>query len=96
MGRQKERAKEQATRRAGRASAEAEPTKKPARKAKKKSTKKNKSTAKTNAKAADGRLALNTIKKSIKMATENGFKVTTHEKEMGNAYQLTIEIPKEQ
>ena len=96
VAKQKKLAKEQATMTAAPTSAEAEPTKKPARKAKKKSTKKNKSTAKTNAKAADGRLALNTIKKSIKMATENGFKVTTHEKEMGNAYQLTIEIPKEQ
>lgn len=46
--------------------------------------------------ASDGRLALNTIRKSIKMATDNGFKITTHEKETGSAYQLTIEIPKKQ
>lgn len=71
-------------------------TKKQPKKSKKKPAKKRSAKLQTNAKAADGRLALNTIKKSIKMATENGFKVTTREKETGSTYQLTIEIPKEQ
>lgn len=46
--------------------------------------------------ANDGRLALNTIKKSIQLATDNGFKVTTHEEETSDGYQLTIDIPKKQ
>lgn len=62
----------------------------------KKSTKRQPKQGKTNHRANDGRLALNTIKKSIKMATDNGFKITTEEKEIGNVYQLTIQIPKEQ
>ncbi|MGN1279781.1 MAG: nucleoid occlusion protein [Limosilactobacillus sp.] len=94
VAKQKKAAKEQAAMADTAAAPVAEPTKKkPTKKAKKRTTKK-KSPA--NAKASDGRLALNTIKKSIKMATENGFKVTTREKETGTAYQLTIEIPKEQ
>jgi ParB family chromosome partitioning protein len=72
-----------------------QPVKKAAKKAKPAKRKRQKN-AKTDAKATDGRLALNTIKKSIKLATENGFKVTTHEKDTGSSYQLTIEIPKEQ
>ena len=67
-------------------------TAKKAKPAKRKQSKK----ATASAKATDGRLALNTIKKSIKMATENGFTVTTHEKDTGSSYQLTIEIPKKQ
>ncbi len=91
VAKQKKLAKEQITQSAGLADETAK--KKPAKKTKRKAAKKK---AQSSAKATDGRLALNTIKKSIKMATENGFKVTTHEKETGKAYQLTIEIPKEQ
>lgn len=91
VAKQKKLAKEQTTQSAGLADEMAK--KKPAKKTKRKAAKKK---AQSSAKATDGRLALNTIKKSIKMATENGFKVTTHEKETGKAYQLTIEIPKEQ
>lgn len=91
VSKQKKLAKEQTTQSAGLADETAK--KKPAKKTKRKAAKKK---AQSSAKATDGRLALNTIKKSIKMATENGFKVTTHEKETGKAYQLTIEIPKEQ
>ncbi|MDM8331630.1 nucleoid occlusion protein [Limosilactobacillus pontis] len=91
VAKQKKLAKEQITQSAGLADETAK--KKPAKKTKRKAAKKR---AQSSAKATDGRLALNTIKKSIKMATENGFKVTTHEKETGKAYQLTIEIPKEQ
>lgn len=91
VAKQKKLAKEQTTQSAGLADETAK--KKPAKKTKRKAAKKK---AQSSAKATDGRLALNTIKKSIKMATENGFKVTTHEKETGKAYQLTIEIPKEQ
>lgn len=46
--------------------------------------------------ANDARLALNTIKKSIKLATSNGFAIKTHEKDNDDVYQLTIEIPKHQ
>lgn len=91
VAKQKKLAKEQTTQSAGLADETAK--KKPAKKTKRKAAKKK---AQSSAKATDGRLALNTIKKSIRMATENGFKVTTHEKETGKAYQLTIEIPKEQ
>lgn len=91
VAKQKKLAKEQAAQATSPATAPAK--KNPAKKTKKKPAKK---TSKATAKVTDGRLALNTIKKSIKMATENGFKVTTREKETGNAYQLTIEIPKEQ
>lgn len=91
VAKQKKLAKEQTTQSTGLADETAK--KKPAKKTKRKAAKKK---AQSSAKATDGRLALNTIKKSIKMATENGFKVTTHEKETGKAYQLTIEIPKEQ
>lgn len=91
VAKQKKLAKEQTTQSAGLADETAK--KKPAKKTKRKAAKKK---AQSSAKATDGRLALNTIKKSIKMATENGFKVTTHEKETSKAYQLTIEIPKEQ
>lgn len=72
-----------------------QPTKKATKKAKSAKRKRSKK-AKVDVKATDGRLALNTIKKSIKMATEHGFTVTTHEKDTGSSYQLTIEIPKEQ
>lgn len=91
VAKQKKLAKEQAAQATSPAAAPAK--KNPAKKTKKKPAKK---TSKATSKVTDGRLALNTIKKSIKMATENGFKVTTREKETGNAYQLTIEIPKEQ
>lgn len=67
---------------------------KPAKKAHRKRT--SKKPAKTTPKASDGRIALNTIKKSIKMATENGFTVTTHESSTKDSYRITIEIPKEQ
>lgn len=90
VAKQKKLAKERAAQATSPAAAPAK--KKSAKKAKKKPAK----PSKTTTKVTDGRLALNTIKKSIKMATENGFKVTTREKETGNAYQLTIEIPKEQ
>lgn len=46
--------------------------------------------------ANDPRLALNTIKKSIKLATDNGFTVKTHEQDDDDSYQLVIEIPKKQ
>lgn len=46
--------------------------------------------------ANDARLAINTIKKSIQLATKNGFKIKTSEQDSDEAYQLTIEIPKKQ
>ncbi|WP_373842454.1 nucleoid occlusion protein [Limosilactobacillus sp.] len=58
--------------------------------------KRGKKTTKSAKKVTDGRIALNTIKKSIKLATANGFRLTTHEKNTKDAYQITIEIPKQQ
>lgn len=46
--------------------------------------------------ANDARLAINTIKKSIQLATRNGFKIKTSEQDSDEVYQLTIEIPKKQ
>lgn len=72
--------------------------KQPVKKArpKKKASKRRKKSSKQSAMANDARLALNTIKKSIKMATDNGFTVTTHEEDKKDTYQLVIEIPKKQ
>ena len=44
----------------------------------------------------DARIAINTIKKSIQLATKNGFTIKTSEQDSDKAYQLTIEIPKKQ
>lgn len=60
------------------------------------SRRKKENTDKQSAKANDARLALNTIKKSIKMATDNGFTITTREENNADTYQLVIEIPKKQ
>lgn len=67
------------------------PKAKPA-KAKKKAKKTKTSTQQVN----DARLALNTIKKSIKMVSTNGFEIKTKEQDSGDLYRLTIEIPKQQ
>ncbi|MBB1085614.1 nucleoid occlusion protein [Limosilactobacillus fastidiosus] len=69
---------------------------KPKKKVKANKQHKKASTSKRSSKASDGRLALNTIKKSIKLATDNGFTITTHEKDNDDTYQLVIEIPKKQ
>ena len=68
----------------------------PKKKAKTSKRRKKSVTSKQSAKANDARLALNTIKKSIKLATDNGFTITTHEKDDDDTYQLVIEIPKKQ
>lgn len=65
--------------------------KKPAKK-----TSRKKKTTKRSKVSADPRLALNTIKKSIRMATDNGFTIKTHEQDSNDSYQLVIEIPKKQ
>lgn len=44
----------------------------------------------------DTRIAVNTIKKSIKMVTDAGLPVKTHEEETTDGYRITIEIPKNQ
>lgn len=61
-----------------------------------KGKKKRRTKAKPAKQINDARLALNTIKKSIKMATDSGFTVTTTEKDDDQVYQLVIEIPKKQ
>jgi len=43
---------------------------------------------------ADTRVAVNTIKKSVKLIKDNGMKIKTHEEDMGDHYQIVIEIPK--
>lgn len=44
----------------------------------------------------DTRIAVNTIKKSIKMVTDAGLPVKTHEENTDDGYRITIEIPKNQ
>jgi len=44
----------------------------------------------------DTRIAVNTIKKSIKMVTDAGLPVKTHEEDTEESYRITIEIPKNQ
>lgn len=44
----------------------------------------------------DTRIAVNTIKKSIKMVTDAGMPVKTHEENTEDGYRITIEIPKNQ
>lgn len=79
---------------------EAEPEMdKPAPKSKtkaKKTSKKTQSKTKRAKQINDARLALNTIKKSIKLATDSGFTVKTKETDDDKVYQLVIEIPKKQ
>lgn len=73
------------------------PKKAPAKNTSSKSKrKKQKKSTTTTSRANDARLALNTIKKSIKMATDNGFTIKTHEENDDDSYQLVIEIPKKQ
>lgn len=70
-------------------------TKKNSKKAPKKSSRQKKTTKRSKV-SADPRLALNTIKKSIRLATDNGFTIKTHEQDSDDSYQLVIEIPKKQ
>lgn len=44
----------------------------------------------------DTRIAVNTIKKSIKMVTDAGLPVKTHEENTDDGYRIIIEIPKNQ
>ncbi|WP_137626504.1 nucleoid occlusion protein [Lactiplantibacillus pingfangensis] len=46
--------------------------------------------------SGDSRIAVNTIKQSIKMVTDAGLPVKTHEEETADGYRITIEIPKNQ
>jgi len=46
--------------------------------------------------SGDSRIAVNTIKQSIKMVTDAGMPVKTHEEETADGYRITIEIPKNQ
>ncbi|MDO4903178.1 MAG: ParB/RepB/Spo0J family partition protein [Limosilactobacillus sp.] len=62
----------------------------------KKTAKKAKAKTKPAKKINDSRLAINTIKKAIKLATDSGFTVKTKETDDDNTYQLVIEIPKKQ
>ncbi|WP_267202360.1 nucleoid occlusion protein [Limosilactobacillus kribbianus] len=97
VAKQKAAAREEAQQPADPAPAKPVPAPKKAKPTKKAAHKRtSKKPAKTSSKASDGRIALNTIKKSIQMATENGFKVTTHESSTKDSYRITIEIPKEQ
>jgi len=44
----------------------------------------------------DTRIAVNTIKQSIKMVTDTGLPIKTHEEDTDDGYRITIEIPKNQ
>jgi len=46
--------------------------------------------------SGDTRIAVNTIKQSIKMVTDAGLPVKTHEEQTADSYRITIEIPKNQ
>lgn len=72
------------------------PTPTPASQPKAKKGKKRRTKAKPAKQINDARLALNTIKKSIKLATDSGFTITTTENDNDQVYQLVIEIPKKQ
>ena len=72
------------------------PTPTPASQPKAKKGKKRRTKAKPAKQINDARLALNTIKKSIKLATDSGFTVTTPENDNDQVYLLVIEIPKKQ
>lgn len=73
-----------------------EKTAQPAKKAKKTVNKASKrpKRAKKIAYTGDARLAVNTIKKSIKMVKDTGFAVSESEKEAPDHYEITITIPK--
>ena len=43
---------------------------------------------------ADTRVAVNTIKKSVKLIKDNGMKIKSREEDMGDHYQIGIDIPK--
>ncbi|KRN02924.1 Spo0J-like protein [Levilactobacillus senmaizukei DSM 21775 = NBRC 103853] len=43
----------------------------------------------------DTRVAVNTIRKSVKMVTDAGMKLETHEEETPDGYRIIIDIPKE-
>lgn len=43
---------------------------------------------------ADTRIAVNTIKKSVKMIRDNGMKIKTKENDLDDHYEIVIEIPK--
>jgi len=43
----------------------------------------------------DTRIAVNTIRKSVKMVTDAGMTLTTKEEETADGYRITIDIPKE-
>lgn len=48
--------------------------------------------AKTTIKVSDPKIALNTIKKSVKLVKESGFKTTVRQKELADGYQITITV----
>ena len=50
--------------------------------------------AKQKAVSRDMRIAMNTIRQSLQMVTNNGLKVNSEEEEFDEYYQITIKIPK--
>ena len=45
--------------------------------------------------SADTRVAVNTIRQSVKMVSDAGMQLTTKEEETADSYRITIDIPKE-
>lgn len=70
------------------------PAKKTTKKSSKKRTKKSSRRTKKVAYTGDVRLAVNTIKKSVKMVKDTGFDVSETEKDAPDHYEITITIPK--
>lgn len=64
----------------------------PAAEAPKKKAKKKKQ--RVSQKVSDSRIAVNTIKQSIKMIQDSGMVITTREEEQDDHYEIVIEIPK--
>nr|WP_252902843.1 hypothetical protein [Paucilactobacillus hokkaidonensis] len=44
---------------------------------------------------ADTRVAVNTIKESVKLIRDNGMKIKTRESDEDDHYEIVIEIPKQ-
>lgn len=70
--------------------APAEPEKSPAAKPKKRAKRSN-----SKGLTADTRVAVNTIKKSVKLIRDNGMKIKTRESDEDDHYEIVIEIPKQ-
>ncbi|GAJ26394.1 chromosome (plasmid) partitioning protein ParB [Liquorilactobacillus sucicola DSM 21376 = JCM 15457] len=61
----------------------------------KKSVKQERSKKRSKGSTSDVRVAVNTIKKALKMVNDNGMKIKTHEENSGDFHRIIIDIPLE-